>query len=73
MESAGAVFLPATGYREAASMTAAGTRGSYWSSSPYPSDVKQAYGMFFNKNGLFTTEYTWRYLGFSVRLVHDVE
>ena len=76
LEAAGCVFLPAAGYRhESWSVTNAGSYGNYWSSSPNTSDVAGAYDMHFDSrdNSLNPTSLNFRYRGFSVRLVRQVE
>lgn len=70
----GCVFLPAAGYRhESWSVTNAGNYGNYWSSSPNTSDVAGAYDMHFASGNLNPTSLNYRYRGFSVRLVRQVE
>ena len=69
MEAAGAVFLPAAGYREGRNVFLVGFEGVYWSSTPIDEDG-HAIGMeFFTYNYVFY----WRSptVGFSVRLVQD--
>ena len=66
MEAAGAVFLPAAGYRNGTRVNNAGF-GHYWSSTPL-TDV--AYYMLFSSYDLRTKFYHRNY-GFSVRLVQD--
>ncbi|MBO7438754.1 MAG: hypothetical protein J6U21_03640 [Bacteroidales bacterium] len=67
MQSAGAVFLPAAGYRSGSSVGAAGSFGRYWSSSA--SGAPYARGVGFNSGDLGPSDRRSRYLGFSVRLV----
>ena len=69
----GCVFLPAAGYREGTSVGTAGSVGYYWSSSPNTLDLSSAYRMYFNSGGLYPASYNFRYRGFSVRLVRQVE
>ena len=76
MESAGAVFLPAAGSRNASSITNSNDKDCfYWSSSA--KDDSFAYrGMSFGINNyvyIGTEAYTTRYAGYSVRLVTDVK
>ena len=74
LEAAGCVFLPAAGYRhESWSINNAGSYGNYWSSSPNTSDVAGAYDMHFDGHSLNPTSLNYRYRGFSVRLVRQVE
>ncbi len=64
MEAAGAVFLPAAGYRQGAWVNSVGSEVYNWSSSAY--DGAKAYGV------LFKSDYSAdRYYGQSVRLVRD--
>jgi hypothetical protein len=69
METAGAVFLPAAGYRFL-SPSYAGTIGRYWSSTPYSSF---AYNVSFDESNLTPDIYSSRENGYSVRLVREVE
>ncbi len=69
METAGAVFLPAAGYRYGTNVNHVGYRGYYWSSSPI--NEYYAYRMSFNSNYLYATYDGNRYEGFSVRPVQD--
>lgn len=69
MEGAGAVFLPAAGYRCGATVDSVGVRGSYWSSTPC--DEYDAYTMFFHENRANVRGNYLRDLGLSVRLVRD--
>ena len=69
MENAGAVFLPALGYRDGTNVEKCNTSGYYWSNTA--SDEKTAYRLYFysyflNPNGVHSI-----YRGRSVRLVHD--
>lgn len=67
MESAGAVFLPAAGYRSGTSINYVGSIGYYWSSTA--SSASNAYFVYFNSsNGDPSSDYN-RYYGRSVRLV----
>ena len=67
MEAAGAVFLPAAGYRNGTRVNNAGF-GHYWSSTPLK-DV--AYYMIFSSYDLKATKFYNRNYGFSVRPVQD--
>ena len=68
MEAAGAVFLPAAGYRTGSSVDAAGSYGRYWSSSAY--GAIGAYCVNFYSGFLSPANGSGiRYRGFSVRLV----
>ena len=67
MEAAGAVFLPAAGYRYGTEWVNVGRHGCYWSSTPYYG--YSAYYMRFGAVLLFDNRD--RYEGLSVRLVQD--
>ena len=69
MQSAGAVFLPAAGYRDRTSVYYVGSSGHYWSASHSSSGY--AYSVYFNDNLLETND-NGRYFGLSVRLVCPV-
>ena len=69
MEAAGAVFLPAAGYRYGSNFYYAGYIGIYWSSTPYDSERADCLG--FGSSGVGPQDSNGRYSGFSVRLVHD--
>ncbi len=71
MESAGAVFLPAAGYRPGTSVYNVGLYGNYWSSSLYPYTPDHARYFNFNAGNAGMDGYN-RYNGYSVRLVRDV-
>ena len=72
MEAAGAVFLPAAGYRLGADVYVydVGSDGGYWSSTPY--DENYAYYLYFYSNSLNPQNGNDRYNGLSVRLVQDI-
>ncbi len=68
MEAAGAIFLPASGYRNGTSVYYVGTYGNYWSSTAGSSYL--AYGLRFDSNDLYAGDSNnRRYGGFAVRLV----
>ena len=69
METAGAVFLPAAGYRVGTRVSSVGYNGNYWSSSPYNESC--AYYMYFYGSNLTAAFSNGRYYGFSVRPVLD--
>ncbi len=71
MESAGAVFLPAAGYRSGDSVYDAGTYSYYWSSTAFDENI--AYDVNFNSDGLNAHDGDGRCCGHSVRLVRDVK
>ena len=70
MESAGAVFLPAAGRREAV-VSSVGYSGGYWSATS--NDTYTAYELYFNSYLLYPQDYYYRYYGQSVRLVQPYE
>ena len=69
MEAAGAVFLPAAGYRYGTGVRYVGSYGYYWSSTPY--DENYAYDLYFDSDYLDPQSYGHRSGGQSVRLVQD--
>ena len=69
MEAAGAVFLPAAGRRNGSSVSNAGSRGYYWSSSINSSNAGNAYNVYFYSGNFNPTYGSYRYSGNSVRLV----
>ncbi len=70
LESAGAVFLPASGYRIGSSMDYVQNFGNYWSASADGSNY--AYRLRFYSSGADAYSYGNRYYGQAVRLVRDV-
>ena len=75
MQSFGAVFLPAAGYRYSTDVEDANLAGYYWSSSSYNYNSRYAsylwtYGIVVNYGNYREKE---RIRGYSVRLVRDVE
>lgn len=72
MEAAGAVFLPAIGWRDSDGINSLDIDGYYWSSSP--NDVDKAYSVSFYGSYLNAAkcDYQFRNLGCAVRLVKDV-
>ena len=71
LESAGAVFLPAAGFRHGASVGNVGSLGCYWSASYDGSDG--AYYVIFDDSGLGANYGIGRSYGRSVRLVCPAE
>lgn len=69
----GCVFLPAAGRRNGSTFNFGGTVGYYWTSSPYISDAKDAYVVYFSSDNLHPYYSGSRYFGCSVRLVRDVQ
>ena len=71
LQSHGAVFLPAAGYRYGSSVYDVGGYGYYWSASYYGSYY--AWGVNFDDGYLYADGADGRYLGRSVRLVCPAE
>lgn len=71
LQSHGAVFLPAAGYREGTTVSLVGVSGFYWSASCMDSN----YGLqvAFDDSGFWTDSGGSRYFGQSVRLVCPAE
>ena len=69
LQAAGAVFLPAAGYRNVTSVRDAGARGGYWSSSA--SSETSAFYLVFLEGYLGSENSSYRYGGLSVRLVSE--
>ena len=64
------IFLPHAGYCEGTSRSSVGEIGSYWSSTPFESDGKYAYDLFFSGGG-HRVSWDGRSLGRTVRPVSD--
>ena len=62
------VFLPAAGYRYDSDVCNVGSRGYYWSSTPYSSDVNVAYYVYFYSGSIELQGFSYRFLRNSVRL-----
>ncbi len=69
LEAAGAVFLPASGYRGGSDVYSVQNFGYYWSAAPYGTDF--AYAFYFS-SGTTDSGYSYRCRGRAVRLVQDV-
>ncbi len=69
METAGAVFLPAAGDRMGTSAYDVGGAGNYWSSSI--SYLDYAVSAIFGSDYLYAVCSSFRYMGYSVRLVRN--
>ena len=70
METAGAVFLPAAGYRNGTSVYVVGSSGYYWSSTPNDGS-NNVYYLYFNASKVSPANNGNRYYGRSVRLVRN--
>lgn len=68
MESAGATFLPAAGFRQGSNVSDVGKFGTYWTTTYLTNGY--AYGCYFGGT-LIGANYYSRYRGYSVRLVQD--
>ena len=71
LENAGAVFLPAAGYRYGTSVGNVGSYGYYWSASFY--NAYLAWDVYFNSSDLGTDYSGLRCSGQSVRLVRSAQ
>lgn len=69
LEAAGAVFLPAAGFRRGSSVENVQSRGLYWSATEYNSNFAYCLGFYSDEA---STYFTCRYRGLSVRLVKDL-
>ena len=69
LEAAGAVFLPATGYRYGSSVYEVGNYGYYWSSSLYSTNNASQY--YLRQDLVRYDSYTYRYEGHAVRLIGE--
>jgi hypothetical protein len=67
MEAAGAVFLPAAGYRNGTAVSDVGSFGDYWSSTIY--NKRDAHYLSFSSRNIQADFNYYRYCGFSVRPV----
>lgn len=71
LEFAGAVFLPASGYRDGAYVSLEQYNGNYWSATPGGSE--RAYCLNFLSAGAYRASNFPRYSGQAIRLVQDVQ
>lgn len=72
LEAAGAIFLPAAGYRQYTFFNYENLYGVYWSVSPYGAEYPDcALGLLFNDNMLYPSDGEGRSNAFSLRLVQD--
>lgn len=73
METNGAVFLPAAGYRMSSSVNNVGTNGYYWQSACGSNNGYYAYSIRFASISIPSQYFGHRYEGQSVRLVCDAQ
>ena len=73
MEAAGAVFLPAAGYRGATKVYKVDELGNYWTTASRENRADSALCVYFQSSKALTSFRTKRHRGFSVRLVQDVK
>ena len=72
LEAAGAIFLPAAGYRQYTFFNYENQYGVYWSVSPYGAEYTDcALGLLFNDSMLYPSDGEGRSNAFSLRLVQD--
>ena len=72
LEAAGAIFLPAAGFRQYTFFNYENQYGVYWSVSPDGAEYPDcALGLLFNDSMLYPSDGEGRSNGFSVRLVQD--
>lgn len=72
LEAAGAIFLPAAGYRQYTFFNYENQYGVYWSASPYGAEYPDcALGLLFNDSMLYPSDGEGRSNAFSLRLVQD--
>ena len=71
LEAAGAVFLPASGRRYGSDMYSVQFGGYYWSATP--GDSNYAYRLLFLSTLAYSDNFDYRYFGFAVRLVQDLD
>lgn len=69
LEAAGAVFLPAAGYRYGADVREVQQEGYYWTATGYDDD--ESYSINFYSSGVGVSDH-YRYYGYSVRLVKEL-
>ena len=64
------LFFPSAGYGDGKSLDTTGIRGRYWLSDLDSSDSNKANFIDFRSGNLVSNVY-WRYIGMSIRPVHD--
>ena len=73
LEAAGAIFLPANGYRSGVEVDALRLCGCYWSSTPSTRYQNDAYMFSFEPSSVGMSNNVYRHFGRSVRLVRNVD
>ena len=74
MDSAGAVFLPAARMRNGTALTNIGLLGGYyWAADRYNDNNSHAHMLKFNNTSFDPSHHNYRYLGISVRPVHNTD
>ena len=63
------IFFPAAGWRFDTSTDSAGKDGKYWSSTPYESNTREAYYLYFSSGGSAVAGWSYRGYGRTVRPV----
>lgn len=71
METAGAVFLPAAGFRSGTTISVVGIMGFYWSSSVFEKEPQDTRDIFFSEKRFGPRDHEKRFYGLSVRLVQE--
>ena len=71
LQTKGCVFLPAAGFRDGTGVYSVGSDSYYWSSTSYSDE--QAYSVGFNGIVVTPDNINYRFGGYSVRLVKNVE
>ena len=73
MEKAGAVFLPAGGFRSGNEVQVVQVMGFYWSSTLFENNQDDARDIFFSEKRIGPKDHEKRFYGLSVRLVLDAQ
>lgn len=73
MERAGAVFLPAAGFRSVKEVSVVQLFGFYWSSTAFTDKTDEARDIFFGEKRIGPRDHEKRFYGLSVRLVTDAK
>ncbi|MBR1792663.1 MAG: hypothetical protein IJ764_03395 [Bacteroidales bacterium] len=74
MQQAGAVFVPAAGYRTVTTSSQMDMFGLYWSSTANSIESQEyIYALVFSVAAIYPNGQSQRFLGLSVRLVHEIQ